>query len=864
MTASITLQSSTPTGCAEDSGLPDHLVGLPGAQWAFWRCIALRGAGFPAAAALKLAAPDWAATADRLIEAEDHSQQALKAAIAALRLEINGADEGRLAELQKIKRRLWKGLRVVSFTGAESTAAAIRQLELARTRVDEAQAANQSAAQAATTQISSALRQVAATELFREAVTWQNRQAIHGSIEALLRMADDSPSHSERQRREELVANYLQRYCVKNDSIGFFGPVCWASFADQKETITVRPGAGLLETRGVYFEGWCIDALADRLAQNKALWPWIAPRRMPFVYLDGTTLYMLLGQPTRLSARQALVLQQCDGERLAREIALDLTRRQASGLKSEEEVYSVLEHLNQRGLISWTFEIPVRLHPERILRQLLGRIEDENLRAPALEALGELENCRGAVARAAGDADKLDESLNSLEETFVRLTGVASTRAAGEMYASRTLVYEDCRRDLEVRIGPEILTSLHQSLSPLLISARWFTHEAATFYRGLSQGLYEELSAKLRSSVVSFSTFWLHASTSLFDPHASPERTILPRFQERWSRILDPPAGERRVEYSSAELEPRVQAAFAAPQAGWSLARYHSPDVMIAAASQEAIQRGDYELVLGELHIGANTLTNSFFFSQHPFPEMLSRSVALDLPEQRLVPVAPKSWPGMTTRTSVAVNSPDDLFLEIARDAHSLSRSQAVPVSTLVVEEIAERLVVRTRDGQLSFDILEVFGELVSGLVVNCLRVLLAADHSPRIKFDRLVISRESWQFRPAEIPFPFEKERVGRFVAARRWARDRDLPRFVFVRAPVEVKPFFVDFDSPTYVDLFARVIRRCLAGGSSDQPISVSEMLPRPDEMWLPDAADQRYTSEFRMVVLDLLKQAGSYPRP
>ena len=121
------------------------------------------------------------------------------------------------------------------------------------------------------------------------------------------------------------------------------------------------------------------------------------------------------------------------GARIAKDIALDLTRRHFPGLKTEEDVYAVLEYLNQRGLISWTFEIPVRLYPERALRQLLDRIADENLRAQAIGALAELENCRCAVEEAKGNAEKLDQSLKNLEDTFVRLTGVASTRSAGEM-----------------------------------------------------------------------------------------------------------------------------------------------------------------------------------------------------------------------------------------------------------------------------------------------------------------------------------------------------------------------------------------------------------------------------------------------
>jgi len=537
----------------------------------------------------------------------------------------------------------------------------------------------------------------------------------------------------------------------------------------------------------------------------------------------------LLGHPSKLSAKQAVVLEACDGEKLAKEIARDLVQRQAYDLKNEDEVYSIFEYLNQRGLISWTFEIPVKLHPEGTLRQLLERIQDDDLRSPAIAALNELENCRDAVAKTAGDSKKLDQSLNNLEETFIRLTGAAPTKSAGEMYASRTLVYEDCRRDIEIRLGTRVLSDLSQSLVPLLTSARWLTYQTANIYRKSLRETYEELSRKLKSSIVSFSTFWLHTGTAYFSPEKSPERLILPLFQKRWADVLALQTDQREVEYKSEEIGPRVAAAFAAPHAGWSAARYQCPDLIISAASTEAIQRGDYEFVLGELHVGANTLINSFFYAQHPFPEELSRSLDLDLPEPRIVPTVPKSWPGLTIRTSNPLSSPKDLFLEIDRDAYGPARSQALPISSLVVEDVGKQLVVRTRDGKISFDIVEVFGELFSNLIVNSAKFLFAARHSPRIKFDRLVVCRESWQFTPAEMAFAFEKERTGRFVAVRRWARDNDLPRFIFVKAPVEVKPFYVDFDSPTYIDLLARIVRR----NSADELISVSEMLPKYDKI-------------------------------
>ena len=835
--------------------LYEHLTQLPGVPWALWRCTALRAAGFPAAQVLELAAPELAAAADRLIEAEAQESRALKEALAALHLDSQNAEGNKLGSFEKARRQLSKGLSLSTLSVGQAIAEAIRELDLARQHTEEARVACRSAAESAAAHISNVLRRVAGDERFREAVTWQNRHAVHGSIDALLRMGPGSSRNSERHKREELVANYLQRYCVKNDSIGFFGPVGWASFTDQDETIVVREGKDLIASRQVYFEGWCIDALAAKLAENKALRPWIVPRRMPFVHLEGTTFYMLLGHPARLTAKQAAALEACDGKTLAKDIARDLVQRQAFGLENEEEVYSLLEYLDKRGLISWTLEIPVKLNPERLLLELLERIQDDDLRTPAIAALNELENCRGAVARAAGDSEKLDQSLNNLEETFMRLTGVAPTRAAGEMYASRTLVYEDCRRDIEIRLGPKVLCELSRSLVPFLTSARWFTYQTANVYRQSLREIYEELSRKSKSSIVSFSTFWLHTGTTYFSPEKSPDRLILPLFQKRWAQILGPQDGRRQIEYKSEELGPQVTAAFAAPHAGWGAAHYHSPDLMISAASTEAIQRGDFELVLGELHLGANTLINSFFYSQHSSPEELSQSVDLDLPARRIMPVVPKSWPGLTVRTSYPLSSPKDLFLEIDRDAYGLVRSQVIPISSLVVEDVGEQLVVRTRDGKISFDIVEVFGEVFSSLVVNCAKFLFAARHSPRIKFDRLVVGRESWQFTAAEMAFAFEKDRTGRFVAARRWARNNDLPRFVFVKAPVEVKPFYVDFDSPTYIDLLARIVRRSVSKSPDDEFISVSEMLPRFGEMWLPDAKGERYTGELRIVALDLL---------
>src|SRR6185503_20466428 len=90
-----------------------------------------------------------------------------------------------------------------------------------------------------------ALREAGSDPLFREALTWQNRHALQTGVDALLRQPETA-SNSKARQHERLIANYLQRYCVKNDWIGFFGPTGWATVGP---SVRVQPGPALLATR---------------------------------------------------------------------------------------------------------------------------------------------------------------------------------------------------------------------------------------------------------------------------------------------------------------------------------------------------------------------------------------------------------------------------------------------------------------------------------------------------------------------------------------------------------------------------------------------------------------------------------------
>lgn len=60
--------------------------------------------------------------------------------------------------------------------------------------------------------------------------------------------------------------------------------------------------------------------------------------------------------------------------------------------------------------------------------------------------------------------------------------------------------------------------------------------------------------------------------------------------------------------------------------------------------------RGDFTVVLGELHIGLTGLDTHFFSVGHPVPAELIDAMGQDVPTSRVVLATPYHWPRTTAR----------------------------------------------------------------------------------------------------------------------------------------------------------------------------------------------------------------------
>jgi lantibiotic biosynthesis dehydratase-like protein len=556
------------------------------------------------------------------------------------------------------------------------------------------------------------LAEVACDPAFREAVAWQSRESLRRAVDKLAAVAPGSPSR--RRRWTDVVGSYWQRYCSKNDTIGFFGPLAWGSFAEEGEAIAVRSGA-LESERVVHLETWAVEAVAA-----------------------------------------------------------------AAGV---------------------TTPLPMGPFPERALRPLLADTS----------GLDRLEVARDAVA--AARREEVTAALDHLDKVFEEVTGRPAARALGDSGGGRTVAYLDCMRDLDVTLGPAVLDELRSSLPLVLYASRWWC--GRVFDRGAE--LLDRIAHGRSGPLAPLLGELMGAGFGLWDQMGEEQRDL----QRRWASVV---AGEATGADAFADWTP-----------AWHGSTYHSADLQIAAASSNAVARGDFLVVLGDFHGGDNPLAQGLFGLRHPDPAAMMRRIAaetgpnvhLSPPRRGVVDMTARSWP-MYPEGDIVVMSGDE---------------PAPPGTGRVALEdvVVDGGHVSDRAGTFRVPLSQF---LYLPIFVASLRSFdPIGAHDGRAQIGRLVVRRASWSAPAAELP-----TRPDDLAA---WARDRGLPRRVFARSPLERKPRYVDFDSASLRRSLVRFVAPARERAPS-APVEFTEMLPSPEDCWLQSDAG-RHTSELRLVALD-----------
>ena len=445
--------------------------------------------------------------------------------------------------------------------------------------------------------------------------------------------------------------------------------------------------------------------------------------------------------------------------------------------------------------------LPMGPFPERVLRPLLAD--------PS--GLDCLERARDAVA--AAGPEQVAAALDQLDRVFEEVSGRAAERSDCDSGGGRTIAYLDCMRDLDLTLGPTVVDELRASLPPVLYASRWWC--GRVFDRGtellgrISHGRCGPLAPMLGEL--------MGAGFGLWDQMGDEQREL----QRRWTSVVD---GTTTAADAFADWTP-----------AWHGSTYHSADIQIAAAGSDAMARGDFLVVLGDFHGGDNPLAQGLFGLRHPDPAEIMRRIATEIgpgvhlspPRRGVVEMTARSWP-MYPEGDVVVTGGDE---------PAPAGTRRISLNDVVVADGH----VSDRAGTFRVPLAHF---LFLPIFVASLRSFdLVGDGEGRAQIGRLVVRRACWSTPAGVLPAKADE------LAA--WARDRGLPRRVFARSPLERKPRYVDFESPSLRRQLVRFLARAREQ-VPDRPVEFTEMLPGPDECWLQSDAGN-HTSELRVVALD-----------
>lgn len=729
------------------------------------------------------------------------------------------------------------------FTAAECAEAADRRLAGS---ADDFDAAFERAVEAT----ARAVHDIAGDPRFRTAVTWQNPGAAVAA-DSVLRDGPLATRNSRRRSREEIIAKYWQRYCAKNDTVGFFGPMCWVTLEPGTAPLTGGPGPALTRGTLIFFERWALAAIADRLAEDPRIRPWLPAGLQPQLTVTGRSLHSPLRPAVTLSRAEAALLALCDGVRNAHETAQLLISDPESPFHAESDVYTLLYQFATRGVIRWIADLPMNLEAESVLRRHLAGIGDEEARQWATAAFDRLCALRDVLPTITVPGE-LGAAIAALDAEFTTFTGQEPRQRSGQTQAGRTLCHIEAVRDLELTFGDALLDKL-TALEPLLVSARWLSAALAEAYEAYLTESYQEAAAELGSPQVPFAQLWFPALDA-FVGKERPADSVIEEYLERWTDILgldEQACQAARLDVDRRDLLARARQAFPADRPGWSSARFHSPDLHICAPSPEAVERGEFTVALGELHVSLAAFDTHFFMLGHPEPTLLVDAMSRDLPMSRVGIAIPDDWPRTTAREAEWLTGPTDVQLGFT-PAPAVDRERLLPITSLTVSPGAGSLVVRAPDGR-SWPLIEMFAGLLWMHAFDTWKLAGTSAHTPRIAVDGVVLVRETWRTTVGATGLADVTGERERYLAVRRWRRDLGLPERVFMRIGTETKPCYFDLSSPLYARILCNMMGAALRSGGAETSLAVSEMLPGPEQSWLPDAEGRYYTSELRIQLRD-----------
>lgn len=643
-------------------------------------------------------------------------------------------------------------------------------------------------------QVGKQLRDLLATAEVSEAVFLSNPDAYRNMLQPLLAHEGSLTSRWRRVRRQ--MYTYVQRFCAKNETVSFFGPMAYGA---------AGPGDGaqlrrdVPRTRRVFLSHWAARALTLAIARESAI--------LPHLRFHRTGRGAETGEP--------LLAQVLPGGTTVRQLV------HRSGLPAAEVARTLrklvaAEHLTI-GLGGGDYD----RDPLTTLREQLSALPS----APARDQwLARLDGLAALLEELVDQPlERKVETVDALETRFTEITGKPARRGAGAAYADRAVFFEECASPFALTVGADLVRRWEEQLAPLLEVC--VAHGAAT-QAAAADAVRESFASGGRDVELNLLEYATRAAADQSDSTSTYQATYAPSYPgEDWRGEV-----ARLVREASA-LDGE---------------RYAVIDLCPAASDVAGL--GEAPLVLSRAH--HHLLVDSWLGTMHPDPRRLGSAAAewvarqngevvgLDLGRRnkgyyrfpgREVAMRPLTW---TDEGRADLLKPEDLRVSVTSEAVTLRDpgghvvTAYVPLSDFVkyapIAALSHPQVLHPT-----------FRTATGGAL-------------PEVVLGSVILQRARWRVPTDTLSAP---EPHTRFLGLRRLARDTNV-RFLFGRSAHERKPYLLDLASPLAADLISHITRGC-------DEIDVERMAPGPDGLWLRDAEGRRYTSELRMQIVGESRQ-------
>lgn len=610
---------------------------------------------------------------------------------------------------------------------------------------------------------------------------------------------------------ERRFYSYLQRFCAKNDTASFFGPLNYGCF-DAAEQTSVRRVDRPLQARRVFFAYWAAEKLAAQIADDPTIQPYLRPQRDT------------LRHPPRDEA--SALYRLTDGQRSVLEIAATLGR----------PLDAVL-HEVQALVASRQLRLDLRIPPATLqpLSYLIAAITALPSMWPArgkwLAALQRFADACDEFASA--DLAKRQAVLAEVEQHYASLTASEARRGQGQMFQDRVLLYEECHGDItELRLSDSRYREISAGLVSIARLAASYSQLLLDAQRAAAHVLYADLSPD--GAPIAFTRF---LSAWHRRPPTPPDALAADDFERRLTALVAAHTDGRVCRLRAADLEtlctPLVEPIVL------------SPDLLIAAADLEALATGDYQLVLGEIHHGVQPSGWMLSFVDQPdawdaalagmLPQPSATATPANLIFGRRMKTAPPEFPGPSVEVSGVSARPDVLALNQLRVAQIDDELRLLSPDSTALRFYPPSYGVPAT----------LYAPFACFSYPLVQRIAVETDaHTPRIEIDGVVYQRERWDIPASAAPRePFAGTPFELLIAGCAFQRQFELPDQVFVRTSGEPKPIYIDFTSFFALELLAHL-------ASQTETLTFTDMCPAADQLWLRDA-DGSYCCEIRTVL-------------